>query len=157
MQIEKECLAVVTCMNKWHQYLYGKQHITVHTDHQPLESIFKKPISKAPRGLQRMMLNLLDYQFKVTYKKGKELHVVDTLSRAALKDSDIFESQQSDVFRMELVEIDVKPSNVTADTLERIPTETSKDPVLPILNSVTVTGWPDERKWVPEEIRGFWR
>ena len=104
-----------------------------------------------------MMLNLLDYQFKVTYKKGKELHVVDTLSRAALKDSDIFESQQSDVFRMELVEIDVKPSNVTADTLERIPTETSKDPVLPILNSVTVTGWPDERKWVPEEIRGFWR
>ena len=41
-KIEKECLAIVTCMNKWHQYLYGKQHITVHTDHQPLESIFKK-------------------------------------------------------------------------------------------------------------------
>ena len=29
---------------------------------------------------------LLDYQLKVTYKKGKELHVADTLSRAALKD-----------------------------------------------------------------------
>ena len=153
-QIEKECLAIVTCMNKWHQYLYGKQHITVHTDHQPLESIFKKPISKAPRRLQRMMLKLLDYQFKVTYKKGKELHVADTLSRAALKDS--FESQQSDVFRMELVEMDLKPSNVTADTLERIRTETSKDPVLSILNSATMTGWPDERKSVPEEIRGFW-
>ena len=53
-------------MNKWHQYLYGKQHFIVHTDHQPLELIFKKPISKAPRGLQRMMLKLLDYQFKVT-------------------------------------------------------------------------------------------
>ena len=135
-QIEKECLAIVTCMNKWHQYLYGKQDITVHTDHQPLESIFKKPISKAPRRLQRMML--LDYQFKVTYKKGKELHVADTLSRAALKDS--FESQQSDVFRMELVEMDLKPSNVTADTLGSIRTETSKDPVLSILNSVTLTG-----------------
>ena len=61
-QIEKECLAIVTCMNKWHQYLYGKQHITVHTDYQPLESIFKKPISKALRRLQRMMLKLLDYQ-----------------------------------------------------------------------------------------------
>ena len=47
-----------------------------------------------------MMLKLLDYQFKVTHKKGKELHVADTLSRAALKDS--FESQQSDVFRVEL-------------------------------------------------------
>ena len=139
-QIEKECLAIVTCMNKWYQYLYGKQHITVHTDHQPLESIFKKPISKAP----------------VTYKEGKELHVADTLSRAALKDSDPFESQQSDVFRMEFVEMDLKPSNVTADTLERIRTQTSKDPALSILNSVTVTGWPDERKSVPEEIRGFW-
>ena len=70
-QIEKECLAIVTCMNKWHQYLYGKQNITVHTDHQPLKSIFKKPISKAPRRLQRMILKLLDYQFKVTYKKGE--------------------------------------------------------------------------------------
>ena len=155
-QIEKECLAIVTCMNKWHQYLYGKQHITVHTHHQPLESIFKKPISRAPRRLQQMMLKLLDYQFKVTYKEGKELHVADTLSRAALKDSDPFESQQSDVFRMEFVEMDLKPSNVTADTLERIRTQTSKDPVLSILNSVTVTGWPDERKSVPEEIRGFW-
>ena len=127
-QIEKECLTIVTCMNKWHQYLYGKQHITVHTDHQPLGSIFKKPISKAPRRLQRMMLKLLDYQFKVTYKKGKELHVADTLSHAALKNS--FESQHSDVYRMELMEMHLKPSNVTADTLERIRTETSKDPVL---------------------------
>ena len=119
-QIEKECLAIVTCMNKWHQYLYGKQHITVHTDHQPLESIFKKPISKAPRRLQRMMLKLLDYQFKVTYKKGKDLHIADTLSRAALKDS--LESQQSEGFRMEFVEMELKPSNVTPDTLERIRT-----------------------------------
>ena len=108
----------------------------MHTDHQPLESIFKKPISKAPRRLQRMMLKLLDYQFKVTYKKGKELHVADTLSRAALKES--FQSQQSDVFRMELVEMDLNPSNVTADTLERIRIETSKDPVLSILNAVTI-------------------
>ena len=52
--------------------------------------------------------------------------------------------------------MDLKPSNVTADTMERIRTETIKDPVLSILNSVTMTGWPGERKSVPEEIRGFW-
>ena len=121
----------------------------IQTIDQPLESIFKKPISKAPCS------KLLDYRFKVTYRKGKELHVADTLSRVALKDS--FESQQSDVFCMELVEMDLKPSNVTANTLQRIRTETSKDPVLSILNSVTMTGWPDERKSVPEEIRGFYQ
>ena len=52
--------------------------------------------------------------------------------------------------------MDLKPSNVTADTLGSIRTETSKDPVLCILNSVTMTRWPDERKSVPEEIRVFW-
>ena len=51
--------------------------------------------------------------------------------------------------------MDLKPSNVKADTMEKIRTETSKDPVLSILNSVTMTGWPGERKSVPEEIRGF--
>ena len=62
-QIEKECFAIVSCMDKWHQYLYGKHDITVHTDHQPLETIFKKPLSKAPRRLLRMMLKLQRYQF----------------------------------------------------------------------------------------------
>ena len=38
--IEKECLAIDTCMDMWHRYLYGKNDITVHTDHQPLETIF---------------------------------------------------------------------------------------------------------------------
>ena len=50
-QIEKECLAIISCMDKWHQYLYRKHSITVHTDHQPLETIFKKPLCKAPRQL----------------------------------------------------------------------------------------------------------
>ena len=45
-QIENECLAIVSCMDKWHQYLYGKHDITVYTDHQPLETIFNKPVAK---------------------------------------------------------------------------------------------------------------
>ena len=76
-QIEKECLAIVSCMEKWHHYLYGKQDVTVHSNHQPLETIFKKPLSRAPRGLQRMMFRLQNYHFTVQYKKGKELFVAD--------------------------------------------------------------------------------
>ena len=97
-QIEKACLAIITSMNKWHQYLYGKRDITVHTDHQPLETIFKKPLSKAPRRLQRMMLKPQQYQFTVTYKKGKGLHVADTLSCAALNDPTSTSIQQVEVF-----------------------------------------------------------
>ena len=43
-QIEKECLAMVSCMDKWHQYLYAKHDITVDTDHQPLKTTFKRPL-----------------------------------------------------------------------------------------------------------------
>ena len=57
--IEKECLAIKVAYTKFYQYLHGKQDVVVHSDHQPLETIFKKPLSKAPRRLQRMMLQLL--------------------------------------------------------------------------------------------------
>ena len=105
-QIEKECLAIVSCMEKWHHYLYGKPDITVHSDHQPLETIFKKPLSRAPRRLQRMMLRLQNYHFTVQYKKGKDLLVADTLSRAPLTDGSQSPSrmtQEYHVFRVDLI------------------------------------------------------
>ena len=51
-QIEKECLVIVSCMDKWHYYLYGKHDITVHSDHEHLETIFTKPLSRAPCRFQ---------------------------------------------------------------------------------------------------------
>ena len=39
--IEKECLAIKVACTKFYQYLYGKQDVVVHSDHQPLETISK--------------------------------------------------------------------------------------------------------------------
>ena len=164
-QIEKECLAIISCMDKWHQYLYSKHDITVHTDHQPLETIFKKPLSKAPRRLQRMMLKLQKYQFTVRYKKGKELYVADTLSRAAAwqssatvtdPDHTFADKQECEVFRLELEVMDLTLNRVTADTLKRIRQQSAKDPVLAALHTVVTSGWPSERKEAPEELRVYW-
>ena len=74
-QIEKLSLAIVSCMDKWHYFLCGKHDITVQSDHQPLETIFKNPLSRALRRLQRMMLKLQKYQDTVRYKKEEELFV----------------------------------------------------------------------------------
>ena len=82
-QIEKECLAIVSCMDKWHQYLYGKRYIMVHTDHQPLETIFKKPVSNAPRRLQRMMLKLQKFSSQSGIGKEKSF-MLQTLCPAQL-------------------------------------------------------------------------
>ena len=57
-QIEKECLAIVEAFNKFDQCLLWKSDITVHTDHQTLQSIFQKDLALALKRLQKMMLFL---------------------------------------------------------------------------------------------------
>ena len=138
-------------MDKCHQYLYEKKEITVHTDHQPLETIFKKLLSKASRRLQRMMLKLQRYQFTVRYKKGKELYVADTLSRAAVADQlPATAKQEYEVFRLEIAEMDLEPNRVTPDTLQRIKQETAKDLVLASLHMVIMNGWCLQKERKPQ-------
>ena len=98
--IEKECLAIKVACTKFYQYLYGKQDVIVHSDHQPLETIFKKPLNQAPKRFQRMMLQLQPFKFTVVYKKGKYMYLADTLSRAALNQS-APSGPQEEVFQCE--------------------------------------------------------
>jgi len=58
--------------------------VHIETDHQPLVSIVTKPLNNAPSRLQRMLLRLQKYSLKITYKKGSEMYLADTLSRAHL-------------------------------------------------------------------------
>ena len=67
-QIEKECLAIVFSLERFHQYTFGRKSI-VNTDHKPLETIVKKPLCKAPKRIQGMLLPMLQYDVK--YTKGK--------------------------------------------------------------------------------------
>uniref|UniRef100_A0A671XRU6 ribonuclease H n=1 Tax=Sparus aurata TaxID=8175 RepID=A0A671XRU6_SPAAU len=85
-QIEKECLAIVFGMEKFHQYTYGRP-VNVQSDHKPLENIIKKPLWNAPKRLQRMLLRLQKYDLNVTYVPGRDMLLADTLSRAYLRDS----------------------------------------------------------------------
>lgn len=83
-QIEKERLVICNTVEKFDHWLFGKKDVTVYTDHQPLETIYRKPLHKAPPCIQRMLVRLQRYQFSLQYKKGTSLHIADTLSRAAL-------------------------------------------------------------------------
>ena len=60
----------------------------IESDHKPLESIFQKPLYQSPLRLQRMLLKLQKYDLKMTCKKGTQLYVADTLSRAYLTNTD---------------------------------------------------------------------
>ncbi|PFX13729.1 Retrovirus-related Pol polyprotein [Stylophora pistillata] len=157
--ISRECLAIVSCMEKCYHYLYGKRDITVHSDHQPLETIYKKPLSRTPRRLQGMMLRLQNYQFTVQYMKGKELFVADTLSCAPLSGGTHSPSrmmQDYDVFRVNLIQMDLSSNLVKPGTMNQIRKETEKDPSLMTLNNMVLDGWPHQKSEVPEEIRAYW-
>ena len=78
-KIEKESLAIVFPLERFHQYMFGRE-IAVYTDHKPLETIVKKPLHKAPKRIQGMPLRLLQYDIEVTYRRGKEMHIADALS-----------------------------------------------------------------------------
>jgi hypothetical protein len=81
-QTEKEALAIVWGIEHFHLYLYGAP-FTLHTDHKPLELIYANPLSKPPARIERWILRLQQYDFKVVYKVGKD-NPADFLSRHPL-------------------------------------------------------------------------
>ena len=109
-QIEKECLAICSCFQKFDHWLHGKTDIQVHTDHMPLETILKKALNKAPARLQRMLMRLQRYRFDVTYRKGSSLHLADTFSRAALPQPMEAKVSGFEVFRLEVQMDDRQPN-----------------------------------------------
>ncbi|KAK2557053.1 Retrovirus-related Pol polyprotein from transposon 17.6 [Acropora cervicornis] len=80
-QIEKECLAIVFACERFNQYLFGRNSVSVQSDHKPPETIFVKPLTAAPKRLQGMLLRLQKFNLKVGYVKGSEMFLADTLSR----------------------------------------------------------------------------
>ena len=83
-QIEKEMLAIVFSLEKFHQFSLVKV-FRVESDQKALETVLLRPLSAASRRLQGMVLRIQAYDINVRYKKGKEMYLADTLSHAYLK------------------------------------------------------------------------
>ena len=84
--LEREALAVIFGVKKFHQYLYGRQFI-LETDHKPLESLFnekKATPAMAAARIQRWALTLAAYNYTIKYKPGIEHGNADALSRLPL-------------------------------------------------------------------------
>lgn len=80
-QIEKEALALVWAVERFHFYLYGRTFELI-TDHKPLETIFGAR-SKPCARIERWVVRLQAYKAKVVYRPGKS-NIADPLSRLAI-------------------------------------------------------------------------
>ena len=159
-QLEKEMLALVFAVNRYHQYIYGFFPVIVETDHRPLEVILKKPLAQAPKRLQRMMLELQRYDLTVVYRPGAELYLADTLSRAYLPLS----NQAPDYDTTQRVclceeEREVEAVNAMSDVygisdqrLQELVQDTAVDSEMQQLVQLIRSGWPNARCKVSMQV-----
>ena len=149
-KIEKELLAIVFACDRFDAYVYGRDLVNVETDPKPLEAIFMKPLASAPQRLQRMLLRLQKYNLIVKYKKGREMLLADTLSRAYLPEVNATE------FPRELEDVDHHTwLPVTADRWQQLKNAAADDPVQQKVREVIRGGWPENRAQAPECVRPY--
>lgn len=143
--IERELLAIVFAVQRFHTYLYGRP-FRCFTDHKPLVMIIQKGLTNAPPRLQRMLLKLQGYAIQLEYKPGKEMTLPDTLSRLPTTK------------RSETIDLDIRVDFVrfTPEKITQLRTESRNDPVLCELSEVITNGWPETIKTLPETIRPYW-
>ena len=146
-QIEKELLAIVFSVEKWHQYAFGRP-VFIQSDHKPLETIFNKPLSSAPRRLQGMMLRLQGYDLTVRYTRGKDLVLADTLSRAYLQNAPAKQEEFEMINAVHLLPI--RP-----ERLDKLKAETKRDSSLQELMRTVLDGWPADKSILPLSLTPY--
>lgn len=75
---EKEMLAVLLVVKKWHAYLIGK-HFLIRTDHQSLRFLADKQTITPYQ--QKWVAKMLGYDYSIVYRSGSSNVVANALSR----------------------------------------------------------------------------
>ena len=155
--IEREMLAVVYGIQRYHTYLYARP-FTVITDHKPLVNITAKPIHTAPPRLQSMLMLIQGYRFTVKYRPGEQMILADSLSRSPNPHNkeEIDFDLRVDGVKMEIDHRPIELINFPPYKQDLLREETIKDPVLNALKEVIHTGWPDSINLLPTDLRPYW-
>ncbi|KAF2889987.1 hypothetical protein ILUMI_16186, partial [Ignelater luminosus] len=153
--IEREMLGIVNGCIKPRQFLIGRR-IEVHTDHRPLETLFKRPLNKVPPRLQRMMLAVQGFDLHVVYKPGKELFIAEALSRAFVDEP--VEKEFSTLNEQVICQVNalIECLPIADRILDKIKNETCKDTELIELKKYITAGWPDNKNKLNQIINPYW-
>lgn len=150
-QVEKEALAMVYGVTKFHKYLYGREFL-LQTDHKPLLGLLKedKQIpAMASARIQRWALTLSNYQYILEHTPGTKMGHADGMSRLPSMGAPLEVPVPEEVI-LALNMLDESP--VTA---KKIAQWTLKDPILVQVRQFIEQGWPSEtgREFAPYSSR----
>ena len=136
-QIEKEALALVFGVRRFHQYLYGRR-FTLLTDHRPLTTILgpKKGIPPiAAARLQRWAVQLAAYTYDIQFKSTHDHGNADALSRLPLQITGSGRSTEPRDFNVcQILSVPLAYSDVQRAS--------RRDPVISRVLRYTQKGWP---------------
>ena len=118
--IEKEGLALVFAVKKFHQFLFGNK-FSMYTDHKPLLGLFSESSPLPARAAARVMrwaLLLSAYNYQLLYREGARNGNADALSRLPLdaRNGEVSQKVVS-VALMELVKSPVNEVELRRKTL----------------------------------------
>ena len=152
-QLDKEALAIVFGVKKYHSYLYGRQFV-LKTDHKPLTHIFKETRATptlASGRIQRWALILSAYSYTIQYKPGKENSNADALSRLPAPGSKKEPPKPAEIVHL-MEYLDSSPVSSA-----QIRTWTDQDPLMSKVKRWILSGWPDHTPSEEEELKPFSR
>ena len=143
-QTEKEALAIVWAVERFHPYIYGIEFDLL-TDHKPLQTIYG-PRSKPSARIERWVLRLQGYTFKVIYIPGKS-NIADPLSRLlplSTKTGEEFDHTEAAERHVYFIAINAVPNAVKMEDLK----EASKlDPeLIEVRNCIQTGQWDNCNK-----------
>ena len=136
-QLDKEGLALVFGVTKFHKYLHGR-HFVLMSDHKPLITLFHErkgiPAMSSAR-IQRWALTLASYEYTIEHRAGKDNVPADVFSRLPLPESATEEPIPEHVHLMETL-------SLTRFSGDDLGAWTASDPILSRVHRYLLTGWP---------------
>ena len=148
-QIEKEGLAIIFGVKKFHNFLFGR-HFSIESDHQPLSYLFNetKGVSQtASSRIQRWALTLSAYHYTIRHKPGTTLSNADALSRLPRPTTTSADCLPGDLVHL-IDHLSATPVNAA-----NIKDWTAKDPLLSKVKRYIMVGWPDTQ--LEEEFKPY--
>jgi transposase InsO family protein len=138
-QLDKEALAIIFGVKRFHQYLFGR-HFTILSDHKPLQHLFHPDKATPPLAsarIQRWALTLGAYDYQIVYKSGPEHGNADMLSRLPLPESPTEVPVPGEtIMLMDML-------NSYPVTSQQIKIWTDHDPVFSRVRDSVLKGWQD--------------
>ena len=150
-QIEKEGLACVFGVTRFHSFIYGRK-FTLVTDHKPLLGLFNenRPIpAQASARIQRWALTLASYEYTLCFKPTAAHANADALSRLPLPSTaSSIPMPAETVLLMETLEA----SPITAADIRMW---TRRDPLLSRVYRYVEGGWHDAHQEIDDDLKPF--